>query len=181
MARRKRTHKTKHRRRHRIGAMALSATSPITMYGSIALGFLMGNTVNGLLNNLVPAAIATDPTKAVSTGKILAAGQAGLGAALVFMKGRKTTVKTIAGGILLGSGLKRAMTVFKSGATTMGGYGDVPVLGAYKAPGQLGYSRKVAGYGDVPVIGAYTGPGALNGKVMGSMHSSGSGSDLSFP
>jgi len=178
MARRKRTHRTKHRRRHRIGAMALSATSPITMYGSIALGFLMGNTVNGLLNKLVPAAIATDPTKAVSTGKILAAGQAGLGAALVFMKGRKTTVKIIAGGILLGSGLKRAMTVFKSDATTMGGYGDVPVIGAYRTSGQLGY-RKVAGYGDVPVIGAYATPGALNGKVMGSMHPSGSGSGLS--
>jgi hypothetical protein len=177
MARRKRTHKTKHRRRHRIGAMALSASSPIVMYGSIALGYVLGNTVNGLLNNLVPAAIATDPTKAVSTGKILAAGQTGLGAALVFMKGRKTTVKTIAGGILLGSGLKRAMTVFKSGATTMGGYGDVPVLGAYRTNGQLGY-RKVAGYGDVPVIGSYATPGALNGKVMGSMHPSGSGSGL---
>jgi len=169
----KKTPKTKHRRRHHIGAMALSASSPIVTYGSIALGYLLGNTVNGLINNLVPAAIATDPTKAVSTGKIMAAGQAGLGAALVFMKGKKTTVKTIVGGVLLGSGLKRAMTVFKSGATTMGGYGDVPVLGAYKAPGQLGY-RKVAGYGDVPVLGQFAVPGALNGKVMGSMHPSGS-------
>jgi len=177
MAKRKRTSKTKHRRRHSIGALSLSASSPLVIYGSIALGFLMGNTVNGLLNNLVPSAIVTDSTKAVTTGKILAAGQAGLGAALVFMKGRKTTIKTIAGGVLLGSGLKRAMTVFKSGATTMGGYGDVPVLGAYRTNGQLGY-RKVAGYGDVPVIGSYATPGALNGKVMGSLHPSGSGSGL---
>jgi hypothetical protein len=101
---------------------------------------------------------------------MIAVGQIGLGGALVFLKlGKKSLVSEVAGGLLIGSGLKRAMVVFKDGATTMSGYGDVPVIGAYKTPGQLG--RKVAGYGDVPVIGAYAPNSALNGasKVMGSM------------
>ena len=87
-------------------------------------------------------------------------------------------IKTVAGGLLAGSGLKRAMIVFKPGTTdTLGGYGQVPVIG---------------GYQQVPVIGAYTpnqslngyqtAPVAINGarpthsKIMGSMvKGSGSG------
>ena len=122
-----------------------------------------------LVTKLIDKLFGT-PTDPVKTGKMVAVGQIGLGGALVFLKlGKNSLISEVAGGLLIGSGLKRAMVVFKDGATTMSGYGDVPVIGAYKTPGQLG--RKVAGYGDVPVIGAYAPNSALNGasKVMGSM------------
>lgn len=167
--RRKHKKKTHHRRRHRMGALSMSASSPIVKYGSIAAGYLLGDLLN---QQLIDKLFGT-PTDPVKTGKGIAIGQIGLGAYLSFMKlGRKpkTTIEVVLGGVLLGAGAKRAMVVFKAGATTMSGYGDVPTLGAYKVPGQLG--RKVAGYGDVPTIGGYKTPGSLNGaKVMGSMDS----------
>lgn len=172
MARRKRTQKKHHRRRHRrIGALSLNPGSDLVTYGSIAVGFIAGGAINPLINSLVPASFKAK----ASAGKIISVGQAGVGAALLFMKGKKSLPKTLAGGLLLGSGIKRAMTVFKKDTTdTLGGYGDVPVIGAYSTQGQLG-RRRVAGYGDVPVIGAYTTPGALNGaRVMGSTNPSGS-------
>lgn len=172
---RKHTKKRKHSRRHRVGALDLKPGSPIVKFGSIAVGYLLADTIN---QKLIDKLFGT-PTDPVKTGKMIAVGQAGIGAALVFMKfGKPSMLKEVLGGILLGSGAKRAMVVFKSGASTMSGYGDVPVIGAYRAPGQLG--RKVAGYGDVPVIGAYSPNTALNGaaKVMGSTASNGSGSTL---
>jgi hypothetical protein len=153
-------------KRRKVGAMSLTANSPLVKFGSIAIGYLMGDTLN---QKLIDKLFGT-PTDPVKTGKMVAVGQIGLGGALVFLKlGKKSLISEVAGGLLIGSGLKRAMVVFKDGATTMSGYGDVPVIGAYKTPGQLG--RKVAGYGDVPVIGAYAPNSALNGasKVMGSM------------
>lgn len=176
MARKKR--RTKGRRRHRIGAMALNANSPLVKFGSIALGYFLGTTINPLINSLVPASFKTN----ASAGKIIAVGTGGIGALLVFGKGRKSLAKSIAGGLLMGSAIKRATVVFKPGTTD--------TLGAYATQGQLGKARVMRGYGDVPVIGgygdvpviggqgvgAYTTPGALNGaKVMGSMNPSGSG------
>ena len=153
-------------KKKKVGAMSLTANSPLVKFGSIAIGYLMGDTLN---QKLIDKLFGT-PTDPVKTGKMVAIGQLGLGGALVFLKlGKKSLISEVAGGLLIGSGLKRAMVVFKEGATTMSGYGDVPVIGAYKTPGQLG--RKVAGYGDVPVIGAYAPNSSLNGasKVMGSM------------
>lgn len=165
----KRRKKAKHRtRRHRVGALNMKPGSPLVKFGSIAAGYLLGNTINPLINK----AFGT-PTDPVKTGKIVAIGQMAAGSALLFLKtGKKSMVQEVAGGILLGTGIKRAMEVFKSGATTMGGYGDVPVIGAYRVPGQLGAAKKVAGYGDVPVIGSYSPNQALNGRVMGSMDNS---------
>jgi hypothetical protein len=154
------------KRRKKVGAMSLTANSPLVKFGSIAIGYLMGDTLN---QKLIDKLFGT-PTDPVKTGKMVAIGQIGLGGALVFLKlGKKSLVSEVAGGLLIGSGIKRAMVVFKEGATTMSGYGDVPVIGQYRTPGQLG--RKVAGYGDVPVIGAYAPNSSLNGtnKVMGSM------------
>jgi hypothetical protein len=178
MARRRKRKVVSHRRRRRVGALALNASSPMVTYGSIILGFLAGGAINPLINSLIPATMKTQ----VNTGKMVAGGQVGIGALLVFSKGKKSLVKTLAGGLMLGAGLKRASIVFKPGTTdTLGGYGRVPVVGAYETQGQLGYGgrRKVAGYGDVPVVGSYTTPGALNGaRVMGSMRSDGNGSTL---
>ncbi len=169
----KRKTKTTRRRRHRVGAMSLAAGSPLVKGISIAAGYLLGDTVN---QQLIDKLFGT-PTDPVKTGKTIAIGQIGVGSALLFMKlgSKKSIVQDLAGGVLLGAGLKRAMVVFKAGATTMSGYGDVPVIGAYKTPGQLG-RKPIAGYGDVPVIGAYNPASALNGtsKVMGGMNSNGS-------
>ncbi len=172
MAKKKGSKKTT-RRRRRIGAMSLAAGSPLVKFGSIAAGYLLGDTIN---QQLIDKIFGT-PTDPVKTGKTIAIGQIGLGGALLFLKlgGKKSMLVEAGAGILLGAGLKRAMVVFKTGATTMSGYGDVPVIGAYRTPGQLG--RKAGGYGDVPVIGAYNPASALNGtgKIMGSMNPNGSG------
>jgi hypothetical protein len=116
------------RRRRRIGA-AMTASNPIVKYGPIALGFLLGNKINEQIDKVAGDKIDS---------KILAAAQGGIGALLVF-KGKPSMVKSIAGGILLGSGVKRAMSAFGMG--NIGGYGAVPVIG---------------GYGAVPVIGSRT-------------------------
>lgn len=160
----KKTHKKKTHRRHRVGALNMKPGSPIIKLAAIGAGYLLANPINGTINKLFGT-----PTDPVKTGKMVAVGQVGIGAALLFMKsGKPSLMKEIAGGVMIGAGLKRAMVVFQSGATTMGGYGDVPVIGSYKAPGSIG--RRMNGYGDVPVIGAYTPNHALNGaKVMGGM------------
>jgi hypothetical protein len=142
----------------------MKAGSPLLMVGSAAVGFLAGTQVNQAINMLIPATMKTQ----ANTGKAVAAVQVGVGAFLILSKGKKSMLKTIAGGLLAGAGLKRATIVFKAGTTdTLGGYGDVPVIGAYAPNGQLG--RRVHGYGDVPVIGAYAPNSSLTGsKVMGS-------------
>lgn len=163
----KKSHKKKSRR-HKVGALSMNASSPIVMIGSVALGYLAGGFVNSAINALVPAGIKTQPY----AGKVLAGGQMGLGALLILGKGKKSLLKTIAGGLVAGAGIKRATIVFAPNTTdTLGGYGQVPVLGAYTTPGQIGYGgRRVAGYGQVPVIGAYSPNSSLTGsqKVMGS-------------
>jgi len=172
----KKSHKKKHHRRRHVGALALSPSSPLVMLGSVAIGYFAGTGINSAINMLIPASMKTQQY----TGKAVAAGQVGLGALLVLSKGKKTLVKTIAGGLLAGAGVKRAMIVFAPGTTdTLGGYGQVPVLGAYTTNGQLG--RRVNGYGQVPVVGqlgAYNPPSSLTGasKVMGNCSNSGYGS-----
>lgn len=169
----KKTKKSHRRRRHRVGAMALNANSPLVQLGSVALGYLAGTAVNPVINMLIPAGMKTQPM----TGKIVAGAQVGLGALLVMGKGKKTLIKTILGGVVAGAGIKRAMIVFAPGTTdTLGGYGQIPVLGAYAVPGQLGWGgKKVAGYGQIPTVGAYAPNSTVNGKVMGTFGDSGSG------
>jgi hypothetical protein len=157
MARKKRH--AKHRRRHhrRVGALALNPSSPLVMLGSVAIGYFGAGAINPMVNMLIPATMKTQPM----TGKLVAAGEVGIGALLILGKGKKSMIKTIAGGLLAGAGLKRAMVVFAPGATdTLGayrpnsalnGYGDVPVIGKHR----------MNGYGDVPVIGRT--PGVSHG------------------
>ena len=140
MATKKKSGGTK--RRKKVGAMSLTANSPLVKFGSIAIGYLMGDTLN---QKLIDKLFGT-PTDPVKTGKMVAVGQIGLGGALVFLKlGKKSLVSEVAGGLLIGSGIKRAMVVFKEGATTMSGYGDVPVIGAYAPNSSLNGTSKVMG------------------------------------
>lgn len=146
----RRSHKKSHRRRRRVGAMSLSASSPLMLYGSIALGYFMGGKILDPLLTKVTGTL--DP-------KIVGAGKAGLGFLLAF-KGKKNLPKTLAGGILLGDGLKSLLTSF--GVVT--GYGAVPVVGS---------RRRLNGYGAVPVVGGYTGGYTPSQMIAGPLNGMG--------
>lgn len=129
-AKRKKPAKKTNRRR-RVGAVALNASSPLVKYGSIAVGFVLGDKVNSLLDKVVPANV---------DGKIVAAGELGLGYFLAFGKGTKKLPQTVLGGIMIGAGIKKGMASFGIGGfqmvPTIGGYRSVPAIGA--PPKRLG-------------------------------------------
>jgi hypothetical protein len=146
------------RRRRRIGATAsmLNPSSKLVQYGSIALGYIMGDKINDQLAKIIPASV---------DAKLVAAGQAGLGAMLAFSKGKKSLLKTVGGGVLLGAGIKQGMAAFGMGS--MGGYRSVPVLGGYNRVPVIGASR----------VGSYnTNPNGLNGYTVSPKNVSGAAS-----
>jgi hypothetical protein len=133
-----RGHKT--RRRRRVGALALNPNRPEIKLAAIALGyFLLADQINGAIDKVVPDSIktATDFKKYIP-----GAAEAGLGALLLTSKKKPSLIKTAAGGIIAGAGLKRLLV--QAGVVT--GYQAVPVIG------RMG-RRKMAGYQSVPVIG----------------------------
>ena len=156
---RKETHKKSHRRHH-IGAMSLSASSPLVKYGSIALGYIAATTINNGIDGVVPSSMKTN----TNYGKLAAVGEVGLGALLAFRKGKKSTIGTIAGGILIGAGLKRGMSALTSSSTaaTTSGYGQIPVVGSYGQVPVVG--RRVAGYTPNQSLTGYTPNQSLTGN-----------------
>lgn len=142
-------------RRRRVGAMALNAKSPLVMYGSMAAGFFLGDTLNTAIDKPLPDTTVSQKTKGMIEG--------GLGAALVFMKigPTKKPLEVIAGGVLLGAGVRRLLKEFGV-IQGIGGYQSVPVVAAR-------HRSRLNGYGSVPVIGngyktsQYSLNGALNG------------------
>lgn len=157
----KKRSKTKGRRRRRIGAARLNAGSNLVKLGFVGAGYFLGDKINPLIDKVTAGKVSD---------KIVGAGQTGLGG-LLLLKGRSSMIKTAAGGLLAGSGLKRALRAFGVLAPALpsaavSGYGMVPVIG---------------GYGQVPVIGAYTPnvslgsyrvPGRV-GRTMGATEGSG--------
>lgn len=168
---RRRSKKTTHRRRsRRVGALALNPSSPLVKYGTIAAGFLLAKIVNTSLNGLIPASLKAK----TGSPKIVAGAQAGLGALLIFSKGKKSTVKSIAGGLLLGSGIKRLLDSMAAGApTTITGYGNVDVISGYGNVNVIS-GRKMNGYTPNNSLNGYTpnmnlsGQRPLHNQVMGS-------------
>lgn len=144
--------------------MSLSASSPLVKFGSVAVGYFMADKVNTALDKVMGT--LDEKIKAgveVGAGTLLVMGKLGK------PKGTLGTVVTVAGGILAGAGLKRALKSF--GVIT--GYGMVPVIGAYTPNVSLN------GYQKVPVIGGYqTASVPINGvapghsKIMGSVNAS---------
>lgn len=130
--RRKGTKKTKSRRRRSVGALALNPSSQLVQLGSVAIGYLMATQINGAIDKVVPTNI--DP-------KLVAAGQVGLGAALVLKK-KKTMPTTVIGGVMAGAGLKRALTAFG-----IAGFRNVPAIGnqSFRNVPSIG-ARRMAGY-----------------------------------
>lgn len=143
----------------------ISKSSPLFMYGSIAAGFLLGDKLNTAIDKATGGKIDT---------KIVAAGQAGLGALLVFKKGgKKSMIKTIAGGVLLGSGVKRGMTAF--GIGRIGGYQSVPAVSGYQQVPAVGgrSGRRIGSYNggnhfanNTAVVGSGTGLMSNGGSMM---------------
>lgn len=136
------------RRRRAVGALALNAKSPLLMYGSMALGYFMGDKLNAIL----PASVQT------MDQKLVGGVEAGLGAALVFAKlgkKQKGAIEVGIGGVLIGAGAKKLLREFGI-ITGIGGYQTVPVIGANIRKGINGYQK-------VPVIGYTPNRTALNG------------------
>ena len=142
----KKRKKTTVRRRRRVGATSLNANNPIVKWGSVAAGYFMGDKINTKITSLVDK----DGTNK-NLPLMIGGAEAGIGALLVFGKGKgkQSTVKSVAGGVLLGAGVKQLMSHFGIGSIP---YGRVPVIAGSYA------------YGRVPVIGnGYTPNNALNG------------------
>lgn len=152
--------------KRRVGAASLNPGSPIVKLAAIAAGyFLTADPVNTAIDKAnTKAATATEPAGTRVGETVVMGGELGLGALLLLSKSKnKTTglIKTAAGGVLAGAGLKRALKKFG----VIKGYQSVPVIG----------SRRMAGYQSVPVIGGV--PGQLQGvpPQLNGYRSAGSG------
>jgi len=176
----KKTHRKKHKKVSGLGAM-LNPKSPIVMVAAIAGGYFFGDKINNFADTLIPdsltnatAATATTPAKpatlsADTADKILMAGELGIGA-LLLLKGKPHLVKTLAGGVLAGAGLQRALISFN--IVKVSGYQAVPVIG-----------NRVRGYQSVPVIGSTPAqlqglPAQLQGYRVNGYKPNGSGAGM---
>jgi hypothetical protein len=150
MAKKRKKHS---RRRHRrVGAFNLGGKGVGVGLIAVGAGFLLGNTVNGAIDKLLPK--TTDPTPVpTKAGQTIAmVGQLGVGGLLLMSKKSGTTgmVMKGVGGLLAGAGLKRSLKVLG----VISGYQSVPVIGRHR----------MAGYQSVPALGATT-PAQLAGKT----------------
>jgi hypothetical protein len=159
--------KSKKRHHRRVGAASLNPGSPLVKLATVAAGFLLADKINAPINKLnTIAPTATTPGSTRLDPTIVMAGEIGAGALLLFSKRRAGAMgmaKTVAGGLLVGAGLKRALSQFG----VISGYQSVPVIGR----------RGVGGYQQVPVIGKM--PSQLNGRP--SQLSGGYGVNGGFP
>lgn len=149
MAKRRKTRKTS--RRRRIGALSLNASSPLVKFGSIALGYFLGDKINAKLDEVTGGKV---------DGKIIAGAEIGAGIMLMKSKG-SSTLKAVAAGALLGAGAKKAMTEFG----IISGFRSVPVVGGYKVPASL--PAQMNGITDVPTVGGFTVPSSSANLVGG--------------
>ena len=162
MARRKR--RTSGRRRRRISGVALSATSPLVKYGSLAGGYFLADKIN---EQLVKITGTLDPK--IVNG-VLAAG----GLYYMFMhKGKKNTALTVVSGLAAGTGIKGLLTEFGvvSGFREMpvlNGYQNVPTVGKYAIPS--GGSPSLSG---IPGGNGYRVPAPIMGSVPDEYSNSG--------
>lgn len=165
----KRKKKTTTRRRSRVGAAGvLNPASPLVKFGSIALGyFMLGDKINAKI---------TEAAGDKVDGKLIGAAEGGLGYMLSFGKGKKSLIKTIAGGILLGSGAKLLMGEMGVGAA--GPYGRVPVIaGPYgNVPVIAGSRRRVGAYTPNNALNGYSPNQSLASKIMSGVSTSDNGS-----
>lgn len=165
MAKGKKAKKSTHRRR-RIGAAKLNPNSMVVKLISAIVGFFFADKFNPLLDKLIPATVDQ---------KIVGIAQAGVGTLLIMSKAKQSRgalpwIKSVGGGVLLGTGAKRALKAFG----VISGYQRVPVVGGYGAVPVVGVAnrRHLNGYSPNQALNGYNVPRPMN--VMGSM-GSGSG------
>lgn len=168
--RRKHVSHSSPRRRRRIGAMALNATSPLVKYGSILAGYLMGDKILGPIKKMIPATVDT---------KIIGIAEGGLGYMLALKKGgKKSLATTVLGGLLLGDGAKSIMSSLGVGG--IGPYGRVNVVnGPYGNLQVINGRKRIGNYTPNNSLNGYTPSGTL-ARVMGSLGSA-SGSGITNP
>jgi len=137
--------KAKKRKSRKVGALSFAPGGMLVKVAAIAAGYLiLADPINKELDKLFKKSPDTPPAPPATTAgfmdniDIVGVGEAGIGALLLFM-GRPSMLKTIAGGVLLGAGVKKL-----TDKSAVGGYQSVPVIGS---------RRRVAGYQSVPVIG----------------------------
>lgn len=144
--------KRSHRKSKRVGAATLNPGNPIVMLAAVGVGYYFSDKLFVPLRNMLPMKTTAATTTAPATiapivsGTVLGAGMTGVGA-LLMLKGKKTMVKTVAGGVLAGVGLKGILK--DQGVVT--GFQSVPAIGR----------RGVNGFQSVPAVGAV--PNALQG------------------
>lgn len=168
----------KKRARRRVGARSLNAGSPMVKLLAVGAGYLLAaDPINSMLDGVLskvfkkPAttdASGTTPAGMTETGSYVAIGAEGFAAYMLLKK--KTMLPVVAGGLLAGAGLKRALKKFGViSGYRVNGYQNVPVIGSYQ---------------NVPVIGNGIAGYNVNGRrasaVMGNAVGSGStsGSDM---
>lgn len=135
----KRKHHHRRRRVHGFGGGGKKSMGLKLL--AVAGGYLMADGINAQIDKIVPKKTDTVTNTQVPNNTVAIAGSIGLGGLLLMRKGTGTTgmVTTIAGGLLAGAGLKRAL----KSSGIISGYQNVPVIGA----------PRMAGYQSTPVIG----------------------------
>lgn len=151
MSRKRKHHKR--RRSRRVGALSLGGKDTGVKLLAVGAGFFLGSTINGFVDKILPK--TTDPVPVPTKGAQTMAmvGELGIGGLLLLRKQSGTTgmAMKVAGGVLAGAGLKRALSVMG----IMSGFQSVPVIGRHR----------MAGYQSTPVIGASTVPSQLAGRT----------------
>lgn len=163
------------RKYYKVGASKLAPGSTVVKLIAVGAGYLLGDTINGAIDKVIPQPAQPAAGVELTTGQKLMkylplAAQGGLGGLLLLKKGKPSFIKTGVGGLLLGSAVKRAVKQFGS----VGGYQATPVI--------AGYRRKMAGYQQVPTIGAIPPqlagiPGQLQGFRVNGYQPTGSGAN----
>jgi len=153
----KRKHKKSTRRRRRgVGAFGLKGKDNMLKLASLGAGFFIGKPINDQIDKLLAKVNPTTATATTSSnGTIATVAELGLGGILLMRKKSAGTMGmslTVAGGLLAGAGLRRAIGQLGF----MNGYQSVPVIGRHR----------MAGYQSVPVIGQRNMPAQLSGNGM---------------
>lgn len=159
MAKRKRSH---HKRR-RIGAATLNPKNPLVMLAAVGAGYMLSDQIYAAIDKAIPTtttpATATTPAvvKNVISDTVLGSGFVGLGALVALKMGKPSLIKTVAGGIAAGAGLKFILK--DQGVVT--GFPSIPVIGRATNPFPGG--NQVKGYPSMPVVGKI--PNQLKGYI----------------
>lgn len=149
-------------RRRRVSGVSMNANSPVVQMGAIAAGYFLENTVKAQIDKMTGT---MDP-------KIVAGGLAILG--FVLRSKVKGTAAAVAGGLMMGAGIKRGIAAFTApqlapavaGLPVVSGYRDMRAINGLPSavrriagPVAQGQSKSVSvisGVGDNSNNSSYT-------------------------